>query len=176
MHSISFITMDFDLTEILWVLVYLYPEIVAGAFVALFVLYPGWNALLRRLTDVPVFRPNYDDVLLSLDWVTLRGSLFGFAPRCAWFVLTPDFFQVGLHFPFNVFAPMWVSRMLGFEGRVTLDKIVSVEKTYVGLGGSMVNVSWREEHGTRSILLKVRERDAFAGRLRELAWARGGAI
>jgi hypothetical protein len=128
-------------------------------------------ALLRRRDGLPVFRPERAAAILTETWTsTLRVN------NGVWVTVTPDALELGLHFPFSVSMPTWISRRLGSEARVPLERITAIAPRRHVLRGELVHVEYREDGRPRELAFRVRQPAAFVEKLRAAARARGATF
>jgi hypothetical protein len=133
-------------------------------------------ALLRRSRGQPVLRPVFADSVASEGWITGGAGLFSTARNCMWVTLTPTTLHVGLHFPWTCLFPRWFLRRCGWEATVPVQHVVRVENVHSSWFGSMVAVSWTEDGSVHSTRLRLRNSDAFTGKLGLFARRHGAAL
>jgi hypothetical protein len=145
------------------------PFVLVGviAWNVLVMLFVRWN---RKRLGLPIGKPELPNTLFTESWTST-----GLTNNAAWVILTEDFLQVGLHLPFCLLFPIFMSRALGSDVKVPVEKVTRLEIAS-GLLGHSIQVTWRDSTGTRSARIRARDLDTLVAKLRAAAAAKGAAL
>ena len=110
--------------------------------------------VLRRAQRLPFFKPTFDTAIVSQNWrsaASTRGLLKrrGWSRNCTWFVLTDDRLCVGVHFPFNLFMPRFLS---GLDVTIPIDAMSRVELCSTFFKGTFVRVTYEATDEARGVV------------------------
>lgn len=146
----------------------------------LFLVGPVWimaactfQAIRRKRAGLPIFMPKTPTAFERQTWISVGPNAFFAVRNCGWIRVTETAVSIGVHFPFNLAVPRFLTEGFGIEADMRLEDILDLEERQSALLGSGLTIRYRAVGTTRASTIWTARRDTLARKIANMRRKRG---